>query len=73
MDDLRQQHGNHTWDLVIHYYCCPKCQYILENREKFEHRLGTLQKDLICPRCKDKFTITKKRKESFGPLLGNNN
>lgn len=70
MTDLRQSHGNHTWDIIIEYGCCPKCQYIVENREKFEYRLGVLQKEFVCPRCQYHFTITKKRKATFGPLFG---
>lgn len=59
MSDLRQQKGNHTWDLIIDYYCCPKCAYIFENREQFENRLGILQKELHCPRCHYSFTVNK--------------
>lgn len=70
MDDLRQQHGTHTWDLVIDYYHCPNCGYILEDRQKFEYRLGLYQKDLNCPRCHRMFTVTRRRRHTFGPLLG---
>lgn len=70
MDDLRQQHGNHTWDIVVEYVKCPYCHLILENREKYENRLGIYQKDLLCERCHHSFTIEKKKKDQFGPLLG---
>ena len=60
MDDPRQKHGNHTWDIVIHYYACPKCGYIIENRDKYEQRLGVLQKELTCARCQKHFTSIKK-------------
>lgn len=55
------QKGTHTWDIVIDYYQCPKCGNIIENRETFEYRLGSTQKDFECERCHHKFTITKKR------------
>jgi len=70
MDDPRQQHGNHTWDLVITYHRCPKCGYIIENRDKYENQLGQLQKSLVCPLCHENFTVIKKTRPSFGPLLG---
>lgn len=72
MDDPRQRHGNHTWDIILNYYRCPHCGYILENREKFEVRFHRLEKDLACPRCRHPFTVTKKVKPTFGPLLGHN-
>ncbi len=70
MDDPRQQHGNHTWDMVLHYYRCPHCGYILENRQKFERRFNDLQKELLCPRCRHIFAVVKKIRPTFGPLLG---
>lgn len=72
MGDPRQMHGNHTWDLVLYYHRCPSCGFIMENRDKFEPRFHLLQKDLVCPRCQQAFTITKKQKPTFGPLLGHN-
>ncbi len=35
MDDPRQQHGNHTWDIVTSYERCPNCAYINEDRNKY--------------------------------------
>ena len=64
------QRGIHTWDLVIEYLRCPQCGYILENRDKYQYRLGKYQKDLECPRCKHLFTVTKKARSAIGPLLG---
>lgn len=72
MDDPRQRHGNHTWDFVLHYYRCPQCGYIIENRDKFEPRFHRLEKDLNCPRCAHAFTVAKKVQPTFGPLLGHN-
>ena len=72
MDDPKQRHGNHTWDLILHYYCCPQCGYIQENRDKFDARFNRLEKDLVCPRCQYAFTVTKKTQPTFGPLLGHN-
>lgn len=71
MSDPRQRHGNHTWDLVLHYYRCPKCGYVIENRDKYERRMALLQKEVICTRCEYVFTVTKKTKPTFGPLFGN--
>lgn len=70
MDHPNQRHGNHTWDLVLHYYRCPVCGYILENRAKFESRFHELVKECICLRCQHSFTISKKKQPTFGPLLG---
>ncbi len=70
MEDPRQQHGNHTWDLVINYHRCPQCGYIIENRDKYEKQLDRLQKSLACPHCHQTFTVIKKTRPSFGPLLG---
>jgi rubredoxin len=65
------QKGEHTWDMIIQYHRCPKCGHIIESREDFEYRLGGIyQKDLECPNCKNLFTLTKPRKPSFGPLIG---
>lgn len=71
MDDPRQRHGNHTWDIVIEYLQCPQCGHIIEDRQKYEHRAGLYQKEVTCDRCKEKFTMTKKIKPTFGPLWGN--
>lgn len=68
MDDPRQQHGNHTWDIIIEYLCCPKCNYINENREPYEYRLGKYQKGVICSHCKQPFTVIKRKQKSFDPL-----
>lgn len=70
MNDPRQLHGNHTWDIIVDYYRCPKCGFIIENREKFENRLGKIQKDFTCPRCEHHFLVTKKKQATFGPLWG---
>jgi uncharacterized C2H2 Zn-finger protein len=65
------QKGEHTWDLVIQYHRCPVCGYITESRENYTYRMGgKYQKDLECPRCHHLFTLTKLRKPSFGPLIG---
>jgi DNA-directed RNA polymerase subunit RPC12/RpoP len=70
VDDPRQRHGNHTWDLVIEYLQCPHCGYIIEDRNKYEHREDRLEKNLVCSRCNEKFTKTKKNHHTFGPLFG---
>ncbi len=51
MEHPNQRHGNHTWDIVLHYEACPKCHYIIENRAKFEKRFQQLEKEIVCPRC----------------------
>lgn len=70
MENPKQRHGHHTWDLVLHYYRCPKCGVIIENRDKFETRFHRLEKNIICVRCQYSFKVAKKRKPTFGPLLG---
>ncbi len=64
------QQGTHTWDLVIDYQFCPHCGYIIESRDKWEYRHAKYQKDLECPRCHTRFTLTKQVKPTFGPLFG---
>lgn len=71
MDHPKQRHGNHTWDLVLHYYRCARCGTIMENREKFEPRFHRFQKEIVCPVCQQTFTVEKKPKTSWGPLLSN--
>ncbi len=71
IDDPRQRHGDHTWDIVITYHCCPACGNIIENRQKFERRVDLYEKDLVCDRCQHAFTVTKKIRPTFGPLFGN--
>lgn len=62
--------GTHTWNIYIHYHACPKCGYIIESRQDYEERLKTYEKDLKCPRCQHEFTLIKKPKPTFGPLIG---
>lgn len=70
MDDPRQRYGNHTWDIVIEYCQCPYCGYIMEDRQKYEYRLGKYQKEVTCDRCKKTVTLTKKTRPTFGPIWG---
>lgn len=70
MGHPKQRHGTHTWDLLLHYYQCPQCGYVMENRDKFEVRLHHLEKEVCCPRCQHLFTVKKEKQVSFGPLLG---
>jgi hypothetical protein len=70
MNHPNQRHGNHTWDLIQHYYRCPRCGYIMENRDKFEPRFHLLEKEISCLRCCHFFTVRKKTHPTFGPLLG---
>ena len=70
MNHPKQRHGNHTWDLILHYYACPQCGYSLENQDKFEPRFHRLEKEIGCPRCHHHFIIEKKTQPTLGPLLG---
>lgn len=72
MEDLRQRHGNHTWDIVLDYHLCPQCGYIIENRQKYTLSSGSYQRNLVCERCKHNFTVTKHKPKTFGPFLGSN-
>lgn len=67
---LIRKKGSHTWDLHVHYYKCPKCGVILENREDYQYRLGKYEKDLECPQCHHQFTVRKRARPTFGPLFG---
>jgi hypothetical protein len=62
--------GTHTWDIHVHYYQCPKCGCVIENREDYQYRLGKYEKDLECSKCCHKFTVQKRTKPSFGPIFG---
>jgi len=64
------QKGAHTWDIVIEYQCCPKCKFIIENRQKYTYQMGKYQKEVRCNRCRHCFIATKVRKPSIGPLIG---
>lgn len=66
----KQRHGNHTWDLILFYHRCPSCGYIIENREPFEQRLHSVEKEIVCPKCAGHFIVTKTKPPTFGPLLG---
>ncbi len=70
MNDPRQQHGDHTWDIIIKYHRCPKCGTIIEDRFDYEYRLGKYQKDLFCEVCEHHFTVTKPTRPAIGPLWG---
>jgi len=65
-----REKGTHTWDLYLTYHRCPKCGLIFENRENYIYRLGKYQKDLVCPRCANAYTLTKNQRLRFGPFFG---
>lgn len=64
------QKGLHTWDLILQYHRCPKCGFIIESRDDFKYRLGKWLKAVHCERCGFSFELSKARKPSFGPLIG---
>jgi len=64
------QKSQHSWDMILHYHRCPKCGFIVESREDFQCRLGVWIKEMICERCGQAFTLSKKNKPTFGPLIG---
>lgn len=64
------QKGEHTWDVIVHYHCCPRCGFVMENREDYEYRFGKYEKDLECERCHHQFTESKKVRPGFGPVFG---
>ncbi len=64
------QKGIHTWDMHLEYHRCPECGHVFESRQGYDYILGKYQKEEECPRCYDRFMITKKRSVSFGPLIG---
>lgn len=70
MTQPKQQHGNHTWDMILHYHRCPNCGYIIECRKKYDQIFRVIQKELNCPRCNKTFNVLKQTKPTFGPLLG---
>ena len=62
--------GSHTWEMILHYHRCPDCGYIFESRKPYEEVMGRLEKEERCPRCTEKFLVSKERKPTFGPLIG---
>ncbi|GAB4236676.1 MAG: hypothetical protein Tsb0021_16440 [Chlamydiales bacterium] len=62
--------GTHTWDIYLDYHRCPKCGYIIEDRQTFYYSMGQDLKDLMCPRCKKTFTIKKRGSPRIGPIFG---
>lgn len=64
------QRGDHTWDIVISYHKCPHCEYIIEDRTKYEYHNGMYVKELQCPKCKHVFKVKKNVKLRVGPLIG---
>jgi DNA-directed RNA polymerase subunit RPC12/RpoP len=65
------QKGEHTWDLFLHYYSCPQCGLIIENRENDQYKEGgVFQKKLTCPRCSHHFIMKKIGKPTLAPLIG---
>lgn len=64
------QQGEHTWDLIVDYQRCPKCGFIIENRDAFHYELGKWVKDVSCDRCQHAFRVTNDQKPTFGPLIG---
>lgn len=67
-----REKGDHTWDIFIRYHACPNCGNIMEDRHDYVYDKVTKSyiKHLECPRCKHKFTLTKKRRSSWWPLFG---
>lgn len=65
-----RQRGNHTWEIVIEYHRCPKCQAIIESRIGYSYQLGKYQKEVDCLRCGHHFVAVKAREASIGPLIG---
>ena len=41
-----------------------------ENRDEFQYKMGSWEKDITCERCGNTFTVKDKRKVTFGPLIG---
>jgi uncharacterized C2H2 Zn-finger protein len=66
---MRRQHGDHTWDLSLHYYRCPECGFIIEDRQAYLYRMGRYEKEVVCPRCGHSF-ISKKPLSTIGPIFG---
>jgi uncharacterized paraquat-inducible protein A len=57
------QKGSHTWDLNYHCYLCPKCGFIIEDRQ------GDHTKEMICGRCNHQFAFEKSSNKSWLPIF----
>jgi len=64
------QKGQHTWDISVHYHRCPKCGFIIEDRQEFQLKDGKWVKDVTCEECGEDLQFEKARKAKFGPLIG---
>lgn len=64
------QKGTHTWDLILQYHLCPACGHIIESRQDYQYKAGAWTKSVECDKCSHHFTVTKKQKLTFGPLIG---
>lgn len=69
MDDPRQQHGDHTWDIIIDYVKCPHCGYILENRQKYESHPTGYERPMVCIHCKQSFTSYRNNQPDWPALI----
>lgn len=67
-----REKGTHTWDLFQHYFCCPSCSYIFEERKDYTYRLGSYIKELECPRCRHSFVMKKPGAPTVTPFFGGN-
>jgi DNA-directed RNA polymerase subunit RPC12/RpoP len=57
------QKGKHTWDLYTRYYRCPKCGWIIEDRQ------DKSEKEITCSRCNHLFFVKKTSKKSWIPIF----
>lgn len=64
------QRGSHTWDIIIDYHLCPKCQCIVEDRQNYILNSGQYVKEVKCPSCAHPFSVTKAKKSSWALFSG---
>jgi hypothetical protein len=60
----------HSFEIQVDYQRCPDCGFIIEDRKKYNYKMGKVQKKVHCDRCCKDFVIERGVKPTFGPLLG---
>lgn len=56
---MRNRYQTHTHPLVLEYFACPSCGYIIESKKPYAYELKEWKKDVHCPRCQHTFAVKK--------------
>ena len=67
---MNKQKKLYTWETILEYIKCPKCGWILEDRQLYKSFFGKPYKQLQCLQCQHQWMVEKKKSQRFGPLFG---